>query len=83
MQKMIEHIKTPMQRLLLTQVLIRRTVILSQNQNGYHVIQKCLEHFPFDDIKVKHTLYIYIYIYTYIYIYIYMLCPCYTKVIAN
>ena len=77
MQKMIEHIKTPKQRLLLTQVLIRRTVILSQNQNGYHVIQKCLEHFPFDDIKVTHTHTLYIYIY------IYMLCPCYTKVIAN
>ncbi|KAG6789744.1 hypothetical protein POTOM_005868 [Populus tomentosa] len=51
MQKMIEHIRTPEQRLLLTPVLIRRTVILSKNQNGYHVIQKCLDHFPFDDIK--------------------------------
>ncbi|KAJ6965076.1 pumilio [Populus alba x Populus x berolinensis] len=51
MQKMIEHIKTPEQRLLLAPVLIRRTVILSRNQNGYHVIQKCMEHFPFDDIK--------------------------------
>ncbi|KAJ6424387.1 hypothetical protein OIU84_025225 [Salix udensis] len=48
---MIEHIKTPQQRFLLTSVLLRKTVILSKNQNGYHVIQKCLEHFPFDDTK--------------------------------
>ena len=61
MQKMIEHIKTPEQRLLLAPVLIRRTVILSRNQNGYHVIQKCMEHFPFDDIKVTHTHILYIY----------------------
>ncbi|KAG5254124.1 pumilio [Salix suchowensis] len=50
-QKTIEHIKTPQQRFLLTSVLLRKTVILSKNQNGYHVIQKCLEHFPFDDTK--------------------------------
>ena len=61
MQKMIEHIKTPEQRLLLAPVLIRRTVILSRNQNGYHVIQKCMEHFPFDDIKAIHTHILYIY----------------------
>ncbi|KAJ6777256.1 PUMILIO-LIKE PROTEIN [Salix koriyanagi] len=39
-QKMIEHIKTPQQRFLLTSVLLRKTVILSKNQNGYHHLIK-------------------------------------------
>ncbi|CAK7330039.1 unnamed protein product [Dovyalis caffra] len=51
MQKMMERMKTSEQRCLFIPVLMQRIVILSKNENGYHVIVKCLESIPFDDAK--------------------------------
>ncbi|KAL6545911.1 hypothetical protein OROGR_009785 [Orobanche gracilis] len=50
-QKLLEHLTTPEQRSIVIAVLRRITLALIKNNNGQHVIQHCLKHFPNEDNK--------------------------------
>ncbi|XP_052193927.1 putative pumilio homolog 8, chloroplastic [Diospyros lotus] len=52
MQKLLECVKTPGQRSLISSVLGRNGLLLCKNLNGHHVVEHCLKYFSREDNKL-------------------------------